>query len=108
MTQERRERPRYRVESGCIIKAGTETLTGILSEVSASGAFISTHHRLPLGTLVALQHPTGGNIMASVVRITAMGIGIAFDLGEASVTFALRSIAGDMTAALLEDSDILA
>lgn len=108
MTQERRERPRYRVESGCIIKAGKETLTGTLEEVSASGAYIVTDHRLPLGTLVSVQHPTGGNIMASVVRMTAAGFGVAFDLGEPSVTFALRAIAGDMTASLLEDSDIMA
>ncbi len=107
MTQERRERPRYRVESGCIIKAGADVLTGTLEEVSASGAYVHTEHRLPLGTLVSLQHPTGGHILASVVRLTANGFGVAFDLGEPSVTFALRAIAGDMTACLLEDNDLM-
>jgi hypothetical protein len=101
MSMERRERPRYSVKSGCVFDIGSDSHGGNLVEVSASGAFIETALRLPLGTLVVLTHETGGRICGSVVRLTADGFGMAFDLGEPSVSFALRTIAGNMSNALV-------
>lgn len=101
MGLERRERPRYSVSSGCLFDVAGESHGGVLVEVSASGAFVETSHRLPLGTLVVLTHETGGRICGSVVRLTPEGFGMAFDLGEPSVTFALRTIAGSMSSSLI-------
>jgi hypothetical protein len=101
MSMERRERPRYSVSSGCVFDVGGDSHGGTLVEVSASGAFVETHLRLALGTLVVLTHETGGRICGSVVRLSADGFGMAFDLGEPSVTFALRTIAGSMSSSLV-------
>jgi hypothetical protein len=100
MSLERRERPRYSVSSGCVFEIDGQRHGGTLVEVSASGAFIETAERLALGTLVVLTHETGGRICGSVVRLSADGFGMAFDLGESSVTFALRTIAGSMSRTL--------
>jgi PilZ domain len=101
MGVERRERPRYSVSSGCLFEIAGQNHGGLLVEVSASGAFVQTTNRLQLGTLVVLTHETGGRICGSVVRLTADGFGMAFDLGEPSVTFALRTIAGSMSSTLV-------
>jgi hypothetical protein len=101
MGMERRERPRYSVSSGCLYDVAGESHGGLLIEVSASGAFVQTDNHLPLGTLVVLTHETGGRICGSVVRLTPEGFGMAFDLGEPSVSFALRSIAGTMSSTLV-------
>ncbi len=100
MSLERRERPRYSVSSGCLFEMDGHQHGGTLIEVSASGAFIETAQRLALGTLIVLTHKTGGRICGSVVRLSADGFGMAFDLGEPSVTFALRTIAGSMSSSL--------
>ncbi len=100
MGLERRERPRYSVSSGCLYEVAGQSHGGTLVEVSASGAFIETRHPLQLGTLVVLIHETGGRICGSVARVNAEGFGMTFDLGEPSVTFALRTIAGGMSNAL--------
>jgi hypothetical protein len=101
MNAERRERPRYSVSSGCLYEVAGENHGGTLIEVSASGAFVQTMNRLQLGTLVVLTHETGGRICGAVVRLSAEGFGMAFDLGEPSVTFALRAIAGSMSNTLV-------
>jgi hypothetical protein len=101
MSSERRERPRYSVSSGCLFDIAGDSHGGTLVEVSASGAFIETNLRLALGTLVVLSHETGGRICGSVVRLAPEGFGMAFDLGEPSVTFALRTIAGSMSQSLV-------
>jgi PilZ domain len=101
MGLERRERPRYSVSSGCLFDVAGNCHGGTLVEVSASGAMVETNLRLPLGTLVVLIHETGGRICGSVVRLVPEGFGMAFDLGEPSVTFALRTIAGSMSNTLI-------
>ena len=68
-----------------------------LREVSAAGAFLETHAELRLGARVELRHPEAGAIHAEVRSITAEGVGIRFDFGEASVAFALAAIAADMS-----------
>jgi PilZ domain len=103
MVEERRERPRYGVSSGCFFEVKGNNYGATLVEVSASGAFLATKHRLALGTLVVLNHETGGRICGSIVRLTSQGFGMAFDLGEPSVTFALRTIAGNMSSIFLAD-----
>jgi hypothetical protein len=101
MELERRERPRYSISTGCFFDVAGDSHGGKLVEVSASGAFIETKLRLPLGTLVVLSHETGGRICGSIVRLAPDGFGMAFDLGEPSVTFALRTIAGNMSHSLV-------
>jgi PilZ domain len=101
MGLERRERPRYSVSSCCIFDIAGDSHGGTLVEVSASGAFVETNLRLQLGALVVLTHETGGRICGSVVRLVPEGFGMAFDLGEPSVTFALRTISGSMSHSLV-------
>jgi hypothetical protein len=97
MLAERRERPRHSISSGCLFEtSGGDCHGGTLMQVSASGAFIAAPARLSLGSLVIITHETGGRISAIVVRQSENGFGVAFELGEPSVTFALRVVAGSM------------
>ena len=68
-----------------------------LREVSAAGAFLETHADLRLGARVELRHPDAGAIGAEVRSVTADGVGLSFEFGEASVAFALAAIAADMS-----------
>lgn len=68
-----------------------------LRDISASGAFLETNARPPLGTDVELHHPEAGAIAGVVQALAGDGIRIAFDCGEASVAFALAAITADMS-----------
>jgi hypothetical protein len=68
-----------------------------LREISATGAFLETNARPPLGTDIELHHPEAGAIAGIVQGISGDGIRIAFDCGESSVAFALAAITADMS-----------
>jgi len=68
-----------------------------LREISASGAFLETRARPPIGTRVELHHPEAGAIAAEVRAVGEDGIALAFACGERSVAFALAAIAADMS-----------
>jgi len=68
-----------------------------LREVSATGAFLETNARPPLGADVELHHPEAGAIAAVVEGVGNDGIKIGFECGEQSVAFALAAITADMS-----------
>lgn len=68
-----------------------------LREVSATGAFLETNARPPLGTGVELRHPEAGAISGTVCSVAEDGIAIGFECGEQSVAFALAAITSDMS-----------
>ena len=68
-----------------------------LREISATGAFLETNARPPLGSAVELHHPEAGAIDAVVRSLADDGIAIGFACGEYSVAFALAAIAADMS-----------
>jgi hypothetical protein len=68
-----------------------------LREISATGAFLETNARPPLGSAVELHHPEAGAIEATVCSLAHDGIALGFDCGEQSVAFALAAIAADMS-----------
>ncbi len=68
-----------------------------LREVSATGAFLETNARPPLGSEVELHHPEAGAIAAIVQGVSGDGIKIGFHCGEQSVAFALAAITADMS-----------
>ena len=80
----------------CVLIAETP-FPAALREVCATGAFLETNARLPLGAAVELHHPEAGAIAGTVDTLTSEGIGIGFRCGEASVAFALAAIAADMS-----------
>lgn len=87
---------RWRRRPMCVLIADHPAPAG-LRTVSASGAFLETNARPPLGSAVELHHPEAGAI-AGIVRAAADdGISIAFDCGEHSVAFALAAITADMS-----------
>ena len=87
---------RWRRRPMCVLIAGAPAPAG-LREVSATGAFLETNARPPLGAAVELHHPEAGAI-AGIVRATADdGIAIGFECGEHSVAFALAAITADMS-----------
>ncbi len=80
----------------CVLIAGSPAPAG-LREVSATGAFLETNARPPLGTAIELHHPEAGAIAGTVQALAADGISIAFACGEQSVAFALAAITSDMS-----------
>jgi hypothetical protein len=68
-----------------------------LREISATGAFLETNARPPLGAVVELHHPDAGAIAATVRGLAEDGIAIGFTCAEKSVAFALAAITADMT-----------
>ena len=68
-----------------------------LRDVSATGAFLETNARPPLGADVELHHPEAGAIAAVVESVGNDGIKIGFECGEQSVAFALAAITADMS-----------
>lgn len=68
-----------------------------LREVSASGAFLETNARLPVGRSVELHHPEAGAIAGVVRAVARDGLAIDFACSERSVAFALAAIAADMS-----------
>lgn len=83
----------------CTIVAGTRRDAGLLRSISAAGATLDTNSRPPLGELVRLRHPEAGEIGAKVSRHTRDGIGLSFELDDSAVSFAMRALAIEMTAA---------
>lgn len=68
-----------------------------LRDISATGAFLETNARPPLGSGVELHHPEAGAISGIVRSVAHDGVTIGFDCGEHSVAFALAAIAADMS-----------
>lgn len=80
----------------CVLIADLPT-PAALREVSATGAFLETNARPPLGAGVELQHPEAGAISGTVCSVAEDGIAIGFECGEQSVAFALAAITSDMS-----------
>ena len=87
---------RWRRRPMCVLIADHPAPAG-LREVSATGAFLETNARPPIGSAVELHHPEAGAIAGTVLGSAADGISIVFDCGEASVAFALAAITADMS-----------
>ena len=68
-----------------------------LREVSATGAFLETNARPPIGSDIELHHPEAGAIAGIVQSVAGDGIRVGFDCGEHSVAFALAAITADMS-----------
>jgi hypothetical protein len=68
-----------------------------LRDVSATGAYLETNARPPLGTEVELHHPEAGAISGIVRAVSTGGVQIAFRCCEQSVAFALAAITADMS-----------
>ena len=68
-----------------------------LREVSATGAFLETNARPPIGSDIELHHPEAGAIAGIVQSVAGDGIRVSFDCGEHSVAFALAAITADMS-----------
>ena len=68
-----------------------------LRHVSATGAFLETNARPPIGTEVELHHPEAGAICGIVRAVSGGGIEIGFRCSENSVAFALAAITADMS-----------
>jgi len=87
---------RWRRRRMCVLVADRPA-PAALREVSASGAYLETHARPPVGARVELRHPEAGSISGEVRSVGEDGIALAFAYGEASVAFALAAIAADMS-----------
>lgn len=96
---DRRREPRHSVQGHCWFDLDGVLHSGLLIDVSAAGGYVCSQLRPAIGSRTMLAHPSGGAVAAQIARHGADGFGIAFELGEASVTFALRAIAGAMTVA---------
>lgn len=68
-----------------------------LRDVSATGAFLETNARPPIGSEIELHHPEAGAIGGVVQSVAGDGIRVGFDCGEHSVAFALAAITADMS-----------
>lgn len=90
---------RWRRRRMCLLIADGASPAG-LRRISATGAFLETSARPPLGSTVELRHPEAGTIIAHVRASGRDGIDLAFDYGEGSVAFALAAIAADMSSPL--------
>ena len=71
----------------CVLIADNPAPAG-LRDVSASGAFLETNARPPVGMAIELHHPEAGAIAGTVQAVAADGI---------SVAFALAAITSDMS-----------
>jgi hypothetical protein len=87
---------RWRRRRMCVLVADTAAPAALRS-VSATGAFLETNARPPVGSRVELRHPEAGAIQAEVRALTEEGVTIAFRYNEKSVAFALAAIAADMS-----------
>ena len=87
---------RWRRRRMCVLIAG-HPAPAALREISATGAFLETNVRPPLGSAVELQHPEAGAIDAIVGSLADDGITLTFACGEQSVAFAMAAIAADMS-----------
>ena len=87
---------KWRRRSMCVLIADLP-MPAALRDVSATGAFLETNARPPLGAGVELHHPEAGAIHAVVHSLATDGIRIGFEVGEQSVAFALAAISADMS-----------
>ncbi len=87
---------RWRRRTLCVLIADLPC-PAALREVSATGAFLETNARPPLGGSVELHHPEAGAICGTVRAIAGDGIEVSFSCGEQSVAFALAAITSDMS-----------
>ena len=89
---------RWRRRRMCVLIAGDMPGPAALREISATGAFLETNSRPPLGTDVELHHPEAGAILGIVQAVSGDGVRIVFNCSEQSVAFALAAITSDMSA----------
>ena len=68
-----------------------------LRTVCATGAFLETNARPPLGTEVELHHPEAGAIAGVIRAVSNSGVEVGFACTEHSVAFALAAITADMS-----------
>ena len=87
---------RWRRRRMCVLIADAPA-PAALRTVSATGAFLETNARPPVGSRVALHHPEAGTIDAEVASLCDDGVAIDFAYDERSVAFALAAIAADMS-----------
>lgn len=87
---------RWRRRQMCVL-LGERPHSASLRRVSASGAFVETNARPPIGCHVMLLHPDAGQIDAIVDSHCLDGIGIIFDRSAPAAAFALTAIAADMS-----------
>ncbi len=87
---------RWRRRTLCVLIADLPC-PAALRDVSATGAFLETNARPPVGRSVELHHPEAGAIAGTVRSVDPDGIAIGFDCGEQSVAFALAAIIADMS-----------
>ena len=87
---------RWRRRRMCVLIAD-HPAPAALREISATGAFVETNVRPPLGSAVELHHPEAGAIDAVVGSLADDGITLTFACGEQSVAFAMAAIAADMS-----------
>jgi hypothetical protein len=87
---------RWRRRRMCLLVAA-EPAPAALREISATGAFLETNARPPLGARVELHHPEAGAIAGEVQALARDGIRLVFTCCEASVAYALAAIAADMS-----------
>lgn len=87
---------RWRRRRMCVLIADLP-VPAALRSVSATGAFLETNARPPLGSEVELHHPEAGAIAGTVRALSSSGVEIGFDCGEQSVAFALAAITADMS-----------
>ena len=80
----------------CMLLAERAAPAG-LRRISASGAFLETDLRPPLGEEVELRHPEAGTIRAQVGSHARDGVSVSFHYGDEAVAFALAAIAADMS-----------
>ena len=81
----------------CVLIGADLPIPAALRDISATGAFLETNARPPLGSGVELHHPEAGAISGTVRSFAHDGVAIGFDCGEQSVAFALAAIAADMS-----------
>jgi hypothetical protein len=87
---------RWRRRRMCVLIAD-HPAPAALRDICATGAFIETTLRPPLGSRVELRHPEAGAIEARVSTVTEGGVGLTFARCEESVAFALAAVAADMS-----------
>jgi hypothetical protein len=87
---------RWRRRRMCIL-VSDHPCPAALREISATGAFLETNARPPLGASVELRHPEAGSIHGKVQAVARDGVHITFPCGEHSVGFALAAITSDMS-----------
>ena len=87
---------RYRRRRMCVLIHDLP-VPAALRDVCATGAFLETNARLPLGSEVELHHPEAGAISGIVRAISTGGVQVSFRCNEHSVAFALAAITADMS-----------